>query len=83
MVAHPPSSTTKGSRYLMSDESPVSPTGLPMLPVKLMPWAAALVALAGGLQFVFPPHTVAFKVCQVVQMGGAALGIVSAGARKV
>jgi len=60
----------------------VSPTGSPIIPVKLAPYAAAVAAVAGGLLAILPEHTVAWKVCTVITGLAAALGIVSAGARK-
>jgi len=71
------------SRYkpepMISTPAPaVSPTGSPIIPVKLAPYAAAVAAVAGGLLAILPEHT----VCTVITGLAAALGIVSAGARK-
>lgn len=63
-------------------EPAVSPTGAPVLPSWIPSVASALVAIAVVVQQTAAPHTIAFQLAGVVIGIGAALGIVSQGARK-
>lgn len=59
-----------------------SPTGVPMLSPKFVPYLIALVGLAGLVMSSVPQHTLAFKIAAGVQTLGAALGLASPGLRK-
>lgn len=59
-----------------------SPTGQPLLPVRLVPWLTVLVALAGVLPLVPGLPPLALAICGVIVSVGAALGIASPGVRK-
>lgn len=81
LVAPPVAPTTEAT---MSTPNPheVSPTGKPVLPTWLPALASAIVAAAVLVQQTASPHTIAFQVAGVVIGLGAALGVVSQGARK-
>lgn len=66
----------------MSQE--VSPTGLPVIPPKAVPVVAVVTGLAAACVAadIFPPHTVASKVCAALVALGSFFGIVSPGWRK-
>lgn len=59
-----------------------SPTGLPYIPPKVVPWVAAAIAAAGIATQFLPAHTIGFKVAAGIVALGGVLGIVSPGARK-
>ena len=52
------------------------------IPPKVLPWAAAIVGLAGIGVGLFPQETIAFKVCAGIMGVGVVLGIASPGMRK-
>lgn len=76
--------TTVASATENTRVAPVSPTGAPMIPPKLVPWMTIAVLLAGVLPFVpglvLPP--LVSGLCAIIVTVGAALGIASPGARK-
>lgn len=61
---------------------PLPSAGLPVLPVKLVPYLASLVSLAAVAVQFFPPHTVAFQVASAIISLGGVLGLLSPGLRK-
>lgn len=67
----------------MSNEQ-VSPTGIPLIPPKAVPVVAVATGLAAACIAVdiFPPHTVAAKVCSAIVALGSFFGIVSPGWRR-
>ncbi len=60
----------------------VSPTGIPVINPKAIPWLVAVVAAAGlGLEML-PSHTLGYKICGLVVLVGGLVGIASPGLRK-
>ncbi len=59
-----------------------SPTGQPVLPVKVVPWLAAVVGAAGIGLTLLPSHTLGYKICGLVVAFGGLIGIASPGLRR-
>ena len=59
-----------------------SPTGMPFVPVSLVPYLTALVGLAWALDLVLPPHTIAARIANAVVGAGAMVGLASPGLRR-
>lgn len=59
-----------------------SPTGIPFLPPKAVPWVVAVVGIAGVLSGVLPEHTIGDRIAEGVVWLGALLGIASPGLRR-
>lgn len=66
----------------MSD--PVSPTGFPMLPPKLVPWLLGLGTIAYAISAgdLLPDHTIGARVADWFSGIAMLLGLVSPGLRK-
>lgn len=60
----------------------VSPTGLPAIPPKAVPWLVGIWGAAYVVAKSLPPHTVAAIIAQNVLEIGALLGLASPGWRK-
>jgi hypothetical protein len=66
----------------MADETTNSPTGVPVIPPKVVPWLAALVGVAGVAMQFLPAHTIGFKLAAGIVSLGGLVGIASPGIRK-
>jgi hypothetical protein len=65
-----------------SAEAPASPTGIPALPPKVVPWIVGVVGAAMLCAKTLPPHTVAAQVCSGLVDVAVLLGLASPGWRK-
>jgi hypothetical protein len=54
----------------------------PLIPPKVVPWLAAIGAIAMSVQATVPEHTVGWKVASGVVSALALIGIISPGWRK-
>lgn len=59
-----------------------SPTGIPFLPPKAVPWVVFVVGVAGVAAGVLPDHTWGDKIAEWIVWGGALIGIASPGLRR-
>ncbi len=73
---------TVASKETDARTASISPTGTPFLSPRLAPWLSLLVMIAACLPMIPGVPAAVASVCAVVVALGAAVGIVSPGARK-
>lgn len=70
------------NQRLASVTSAVSPTGTPLLPPGIAPWATVIVALAALAPLIPGIPAIVITICSIVVAIGAAVGIASPGLRR-
>lgn len=59
-----------------------SPTGVPVIPPKAVPYLVGLVGLAAALSQSLPPESIVAKIANIVALLGGVFGLASPGLRK-